>query len=210
MSGFEYHLRCPGCRLKSPVLSFGGNGPDHIPFLAAVATSRRFETVLIPRDAVTDKTPLRVLAACATDETRQVTVARPGEGGELELQPPLACPRCATVIARAEWGGPQPDHRVFLSVEQVVEESRALPDDDEWEFVSPELEGCEVSCERGTEEGVAVIFWDLRQAPWGEVDLASLTAELVGRLRAIGSRCTEPYSWSPSYPTQLTFTEYVA
>lgn len=210
MSGFEYHLCCSVCGLTSPVFCFGHRGfdrrdPDVIEMPAANLADRRFEAARLPADATTRRTPLRILAARFTDATRKLSAAVPGEGGELALDPPLACPRCASLLTAARWGSPEPIERTLRSLAQVIEETRELADGREQLFVSPE--GYSIWCRRESDDAVVVNRWDLRQPKAGTADLLALAGDLMERLNALGSRCEELESHLGSPPRRVSFAE---
>jgi hypothetical protein len=154
-------------------------------------------------DDTTRRIPLRDLAAGKTDATHVVTAPVIGDDA-LELDPPIACPRCGGIVRSATWGAPQPVVRELKSSAQMVDETRDLEHDAEIEFVSSQ--GYSAVCRPGMENGVPVNYWLLHlKRARKKLDLEAIAVDLRERLTTAGSRCTE----IESLPRQVSFREWL-
>lgn len=189
MSGFEYHIRCPRCGLVSPMARFGGSlgKSSETELLAASSETGVFEVVKIQLDARSQTLPLSQLALAHSNVHRRLTSPVPTETG-LRLDPEIACPRCGTRLIEAVWGGPETPTIELGSLDETIAVAHGLRPGEERRFVA---DGCSIECIADVDGDVRVHRWHLRYRAGGTTDLQSVARDLIGRLAAIGSLCTE-------------------
>jgi hypothetical protein len=164
--------------------------PHSLELPAVNRKTSTIERASIPIESQLDDVSIQELAAKYS--TPEVTIFVPyfGEGSnEIELRPAAECPKCGQSALEARFGSPPESIRQVYSVEQLVDESRSLPEDTTITFrmTSPDVL---VRCTRHVEDGESVYLWHVERV--GRSDVTNVVDQIIELLSRRGSTSTPP------------------
>lgn len=193
MSGFEFHLECLSCGLKSRVFPYRGErwAPGLLKLPAANSVSGSFELVeLESLDA--DANDMEIVQRATQVSTPERQVAVPVTTGTgMVLQPDLRCPRCGAGPVHSKLGTPDPVQAQFLSLDELVRHARSLDLAQPGRFESADG-ALSVDCIRNVDGEDDVYAWQINHEKGAEV--GNFASALIRRLTETGGTCSVPYT----------------